>query len=118
MQRLVEWGRLLYAAALPMAHTSNVVTAWANVDQRAGRRFSVHVNASTEAGASPAEQEGAREAATLLLGLPWELLHDGQGFLFQGARPTRVRRRLPNTRNLTVPVVSTPIRILLITARP
>src|SRR5204862_8176276 len=57
-------------------------------------------------------------AATVLLSLPWELLHDGDGFLFQGARPTRVRRRLPNTRDLTVPVVSTPIRILLITARP
>ena len=26
-------------------------------------------------------------AATSLLGLPWELLHDGTGFLFQGARP-------------------------------
>ena len=60
----------------------------------------------------------AREAATLLLGLPWELLHDGDGFLFQGAKPTRVRRRLPNTRDLEVPVVATPIRILLVTARP
>ncbi len=60
----------------------------------------------------------AREAATLLLGLPWELLHDGDGYLFQGAKPTRVRRRLPNTRVLDVPVVATPIRILLVTARP
>ncbi|HYI08926.1 MAG TPA: CHAT domain-containing protein, partial [Thermoanaerobaculia bacterium] len=57
-------------------------------------------------------------AATLLLGLPWELLHDGQRFLFQGAKPVRVRRRLPNTRVLDVPVVATPIRILLVTARP
>ena len=45
------------------------------------------------------EIEAAREAATVLLGLPWELLHDGKGFLFQGAKPTRVRRRLPNTRD-------------------
>ena len=37
----------------------------------------------------------AKEVATLLLGLPWELLHDGDGYLFQGAKPTRVRRRLP-----------------------
>ena len=49
---------------------------------------------------------------------PWELLHDGDGYLFQGAKPTRVRRRLPNTKVLDVPVVATPIRILLVTARP
>ena len=57
-------------------------------------------------------------AATELLRLPWELLHDGEGFLFQGAKPVRVRRRLPNTKVLDVPVVAPPIRILLVTARP
>ena len=60
----------------------------------------------------------AQEAATELLRLPWELLHDGDSFLFQGAKPVRVRRRLPNTKVLDVPVVAPPIRILLVTARP
>ena len=78
----------------------------------------MHVDAALEAGAPEAEVNTAREAATLLLGLPWELLHDSNAFLFQGARPVRVRRRLPNTRVLDVPVVATPIRILLVTARP
>ena len=32
--------------------------------------------------------QAAREAATALLALPWELLHDGKSFLFQGAKPT------------------------------
>lgn len=50
--------------------------------------------------------------------MPWELLHDGKAFLFQGAKPTRVRRRLPGTEAFDVPVVATPIRILLVTARP
>ncbi len=50
--------------------------------------------------------------------MPWELLHDGEAYLFQGAKPTRVRRRLPNTKVLDVQVVSPPIRILLVTARP
>jgi hypothetical protein len=117
-QNLVAWGRLLHDAALPAAHTANVLAAWAAVKGNAGRRFSVHVDSSLEAGASDADMNTAREAATLLLGLPWELLHDGGAFLFQGAKPTRVRRRLPNTRNLDVPVVATPIRILLVTARP
>lgn len=117
-ESLLKWGQLLYTAALPVAYTSNVMIAWAGVDSDTGRRFSVQVDAAMEAGAADADLQTARESATLLLGLPWELIHDGRAFLFQGARPTRVRRRLPNTRVLGVPVVATPIRILLVTARP
>ena len=115
---LVQWGRLLHEAALPAAHRENVMRAWARIGDQGGRRFSVHVDASLEAGAPEADQNTAREAANVLLGLPWELLHDGGAFLFQGARPTRIRRRLPNTTVLDVPVIDTPIRILLVTARP
>ena len=115
---LVQWGQLLHAAALPVASVSNVMQAWAKIDSQAERRFSVYVDSTLEVGASDADIATAREAATLLLGLPWELLHDGEGFLFQGAQPTRVRRRLPNTKSLDVPVVATPIRVLLVTARP
>lgn len=114
----MKWGQLLYAAALPSAHTANVMSAWTRINSDAARRFSVHVDAAVEAGAPHADEVAAREAATLLLGLPWELLHGGEGFLFQGATPTRVRRRLPNTRVLDMPVVATPIRILLVSARP
>lgn len=115
---LERWGQLLHGAALPVAHTANVMQAWARIDAHAGRRFSVHVDAALEAGASDPEAAVAREAATALLGLPWELLHDGGGYLFQGARPTRVRRRLPNTRVFDLPVADPPIRVLLVTARP
>lgn len=115
---LVTWGRLLHDAAMPVGPTANVRSAWAGIDGHAGRRFSIHVDAALEVGASDADTVTAREAATLLLGLPWELLHDGDSFLFQGARPTRVRRRLPNTRDLDVSVVATPIRILLVAPRP
>src|SRR5215475_8256448 len=115
---LMKWGQLLHAAAMPVAYRENVMQAWARISDRAGRRFSVHVDPALEAGAPATEVQAAQEAATLLLGLPWELLHDGDNYLFQGAKPTRVRRRLPNTRVLDVPVVATPIRILLVTARP
>ncbi|MGH2744315.1 MAG: CHAT domain-containing protein, partial [Thermoleophilaceae bacterium] len=117
-ESLVKWGQLLHEAAMPVVHTANVMQAWAGVKGNAGRRFSVHVDAALEAGTPAGDVENAGEAATLLLGLPWELLHDGDGFLFQSAKPTRVRRCLPNTRVLDVPVVATPIRILLVTARP
>ncbi len=115
---LVEWGKCLYEAALPVAHTANVMQAWARINAHAGRRFSVHVDTALEADAPEAEVLTAKEAATTLLGLPWELLHDGKAFLFQGARPTRVRRRIPGTEAFDVPIVATPIRILLVTARP
>src|SRR2546427_3209102 len=115
---LVKWGQLLHEGAMPLAHTTNVMKAWARIEADAGRRFSVHIDASLEADAPELEVAAAREAATRLLGLPWELLHDGDSFLFQGAKPTRVRRRLPNTKVLYVPLVATPIRILLVTARP
>ena len=94
------------------------MNAWARIGDHAGRRFSVYVDTALEAGAPESDVATAREAATLLLALPWELLHDGDGYLFQGAKPVRVRRRLPNTKPLDVSVVATPIRILLVTARP
>ena len=86
------------------------------ISDRAGRRFSVHVDPALEAGAPETEVQAAQPprccsacrgncCTTATLPLP-------------GAKPTRVRRRLPNTRVLDVPVVATPIRILLVTARP
>jgi tetratricopeptide (TPR) repeat protein len=117
-ENLIEWGKLLHQAAMPSAHVANVKEAWKAIQGPAGRRFSVHVDSALEVGAPEAEIETAQEVATILLGLPWELLHDGEAFLFQGAAPTRVRRRLPATKRFEVPVVATPIRILLVTARP
>jgi tetratricopeptide (TPR) repeat protein len=117
-ENLVKWGQLLHEAAMPLTYTANVMKAWAKIGDHAGRRFSVHVDTALEAGAPDAEVKTAKETATLLLALPWELLHDGDDYLFQGAKPTRVRRRLPNTKVLNVPVVAPPIRILLVTARP
>lgn len=117
-ENLARWGLLLYEQAMPVAHTANVMKAWARVGNQAGRRFSVHVDAVLEAGASDADVKTAKEVATALLKVPWELLHNGEAYLFQGAKPTRVRRRLPNTKVFDLPVLAPPIRILLVTARP
>ena len=78
-ENLVKWGRLLHEAAMPAAHRENVMNAWARIGDHVGRRFSVHVDTALEAGAPDADIKTAQEAATLLLGLPWELLHDGGG---------------------------------------
>ena len=117
-ENLVKWGQLLHDAAIPVAHRVEVMKAWEKTGDHAGRRFSVHVDVALEAGAPEADVKTAQEVATLLLGLPWELLHDGERYLFQGAKPTRVRRTLPGTEAMGVAVVATPIRILLVTARP
>lgn len=115
---LVEWGRALHHAAMPADKAASVLQAWAQVADGAARRFSVHVEPELDDCMPEADVLAAREAATLLLGLPWELLHDGRGFLFQGGRPVRVRRRLPNTHAVEPPVLATPIRILLASPRP
>jgi tetratricopeptide (TPR) repeat protein len=68
--------------------------------------------------ASAEDQAAANEAASLLLSLPWELLHDGRGFLFHGKNPVRVRRRLPNRNPQKSVTRELPIRILLLSPRP
>jgi tetratricopeptide (TPR) repeat protein len=117
-ENLVKWGDLLYKSAFPSDLTTNVMNAWARTGDNVARRFSVYVDVDPRPDAPESDAMAAREAGTLVLGLPWELLHNGGGFLFQGARPTRVRRCLPFTRAVDVPIASTPVRILLVTARP
>jgi hypothetical protein len=63
-------------------------------------------------------QAVAKEATTDLLALPWELLHDGRSYLFQGQHAVRVRRRLPNWYAQPHAVTGLPIRILLVSPRP
>jgi tetratricopeptide (TPR) repeat protein len=115
--QLPKWGQDLYGAALGAATARDALAAWqasANVE----RRFSIKVDADLPEGAEQDAQSAANMAASELLSLPWELLHDGRGFLFQGKHAARVRRRLPN--RLAQPVVATslPIRILLVSPRP
>ena len=118
-EQLERWGRLLHDAALPGQPAAEVLQSWAAVGTaRAARRFSVEVDAAPDAGTPEDEVQAMREAGTLLLGLPWELLHDSRNFLFQGAQPVRVRRRLPAEHSAPVPVLATPIRVLLASPRP
>src|SRR6185436_14632544 len=97
---IVKWGQKLHKTAMPMEYTANVMQAWAKIATNADRRFSVYLDVALEAGLPEADVKAAKEAATLMLALPWELLHDGKSYLFQGAKPARVRRRLPSTEAL------------------
>jgi len=113
---LPRWGRLLYDTLnVDVARTP--FEAW-KAAAIAERRLTVKVDRELAQGASNEAQQSADQAATLLLSLPWELIHDEQGFLFQGANGVRVRRSLPN-RNAQPAIASLPpIRVLLVSPRP
>ena len=115
---LPEWGQDLYKAALASDSAREILAAWQNVADGAARCFSIVIDNALPEGSSEDQQATANEAASELLSLPWELLHDGRGYMFQGARAARVRRRLPNRRSHKVAITGLPIRILLVSPRP
>jgi tetratricopeptide (TPR) repeat protein len=119
--KLPEWGQELYKAALGSEAGRDAFTAWQSASltsDNAERRFSVQVDGGLPEGSAKEAQVATGEAATELLALPWELLHDGRSWLFQGRNPVRVRRRLPNRHAEPARPTALPIRILLVSPRP
>jgi CHAT domain-containing protein len=116
--RLPGWGKLLFDEAAKTDSAKETLKAWRNAADNAEQRFSVMVDSELSEGASAEDQAAAKEAASMLLSLPWELLHDGRGFLFHGKNPVRVRRRLPNRNPQKSVTRELPIRILLVSPRP
>ena len=112
---LADWGRALYDAALSHADVQKALRPWLDCEHR---RFSIEIDPDPPTGAGNQEQASCREAATALMALPWELLHDGRTFLFHGKKPVRVRRRLPNRHSQPAPQLELPIRILVVSPRP
>jgi tetratricopeptide (TPR) repeat protein len=120
-KRLPQWGQDLHRAALGAESAREAVTAWeqtATGSAAAERRFSVQVDRELPEGSAKEAQDAAGEAATELLALPWELLHDGRSWLFQGKQAVRVRRRLPNRHPQSARPTALPVRILLASPRP
>jgi tetratricopeptide (TPR) repeat protein len=115
--QLPQWGQDLYKALAPPV-ALEALTGWLQAGIDGERRFSILVDKDLPDGAGKEDQAAAMEAATELLSLPWELLHDGRGFLFHGQHPVRVRRRLPNRHSQRVRPSQLPIRILLVSPRP
>ena len=118
VKKLPAWGLDLYNVLNDEA-ARDALEDWKRAPAKAARRFTVVVDADLVKGASGEEQEEAKEAATQLLGLPWELIHDGKSYLFRGQRGVSVRRRLPNRdRSMDAIVTKPPIRVLLVSPRP
>ena len=117
---LPEWGQWLYQAAMAADSAREPLEAWrrAGDSSSISRRFSVQVDDQPVEGTTDDEAALFREAASDLLSLPWEILHDGRGYLSQGAGGVRVRRRLPNRRQVKTIEAKLPIRVLLLCPRP
>jgi len=113
---LPEWGNALYKAALGGESAREPFEAWKRTT--GSRRFSVQVDGEPLEGTDDAQAALIREAASDLLSLPWEIMHDGVGFLSQGANGVRVRRRLPNRKETITAQAELPIRVLLLSPRP
>ncbi|HEX3551724.1 MAG TPA: CHAT domain-containing protein [Thermoanaerobaculia bacterium] len=120
--KLPQWGQELYQSALGKESARDALAAWqtatAHVSDTVERRFSVQVDRELSEGSPEEAQAAAGEAATELLALPWELLHDGRTWLFQGKHAVRVRRRLPNRHSQPARSTALPVRILLVSPRP
>jgi hypothetical protein len=116
--QLPQWGQDLYHAVIATQPAQEALHAWQHAAAGAERHFSVLVDSDLPDGSSPDAQATAREAAAGLLALPWELLHDGRSYLFQGQHAVRVRRRLPNRYAQPHAVTDLLIRILLVSPRP
>lgn len=101
---LAAWGRTLYQATLDLPAVRDLTAAWRDLGPRE-RRLLVRGDASDPASAAA-------------LDLPWELLHDGTGFLIQSKQPVQFQRRLTSGGSEPLAPVPPPLRILAISPRP
>jgi tetratricopeptide (TPR) repeat protein len=123
-EKLPQWGQELFKAASSTDPAKKALNEWLQAADDAERRFSIEVDSDVIEDVNQTDEEKravrteANEAASELLSLPWELLHDGRGFLFHGKNPVRVRRRLPNRDPQKSTATSSPLHILLVSPRP
>ncbi|MBF0162355.1 MAG: tetratricopeptide repeat protein [Magnetococcales bacterium] len=120
--RLSLWGQQLYQAALGQPKALAVRMAWEAASRGHQRRFTVWMDdaALSVFPSAPVSQSVRKKKVAMaqLLSLPWEVLHDGTRFLFQGFVPVRVRRRLPNRIHREILSSAPPLRVLLLSPRP
>ena len=117
-KQLPKWGKLLFDQALPLKQQGQLLHEWQKSRSQGKRRFTVFLDDAVDDDCPEEEAKVSKEAATTLLSLPWELIHDNRSYLFKGAHPARVRRQLPNQGSREIVVTEPPIRILLVCPRP
>lgn len=117
-KKLPDLGKALYESILNHPESHKAVNAWKACAKEYDLRFSVMVDQEPPTGATKKKKGETEKAATQLLSIPWELLHDKNAYLVQGAKPIGIKRRLPNREVMDVAIAKLPVRILLVSARP
>lgn len=110
---MADWGKQLFEKLTERREDLLLFLEWKG-DQVHERRFSVKFNFFNEKNLPPEKLE----AVNLLMATPWEILHDGTGYLFQGKKPVRVRRRIPNRGKKEPLPLRDKLRVLLLSPRP
>lgn len=114
------WGQKLYNALHQSKMFHQTLTRWKNSSGKQGRRLTISVAPRT----AIEKNSRTKEAATWLLSLPWELLHDETNYLLESIEGFQICRRLVHNHNnfersLSEVVSQTPpVRLLLICPRP
>ncbi len=114
---LPEWGKALYAAALGGESAREPLEAWKR--KTGSRRFSVQVDPDPPEGTDQEQSAQIREAASDLLSLPWEIMHDGSRLSLAGRQrgagaPPPAASQADRSRRKP----ALPIRVLLLSPRP
>ena len=103
-KNLAVWGREFYDRTLGLG--GEQTSAWRRASGHA-RRVVIEV-----------DDEGEGTGAAALLALPWELLADEEGYLFEGGLKARVIRRIPRQTSKEPLPTADRLRVLLVIARP
>ncbi|MFN0173826.1 MAG: tetratricopeptide repeat protein [Saprospiraceae bacterium] len=115
--QLPGWGEALFKAISGEESALSLLLEWKG-DRQHERRFSIKLDAALPDALPEEQKTDFLEATTLLLSTPWEILHDGRNFLFQGQQPVRVRRMQPNRKRRDPLPLQKVLRILLVVPRP
>lgn len=90
---LPRWGGKIFEATMDIPQCREVVKAFQKSRQDREKRFTIFLNIR-----KPADRkrlESAFAACVRILNIPWELMHDGENYLFKGAVSTRGQHHLP-----------------------
>ncbi|MEO0769400.1 MAG: CHAT domain-containing protein [Cyanobacteria bacterium J06649_4] len=120
-ESLLKWGNALLQAATGYGFAREPFEAWKSTVQKqsnVSHRFSVQVDGEVLARINEDECALAQEAASDLLSLPWEIMHDNDDYLFRSGNGVQVRRRLPHGKHTVGLKAKLPLKVLLVSPRP
>lgn len=115
-QLLPHWGYELYKSVMVHTSVKTPFKAWKSA--KGNHRFSVEMVLPEQGFEPENNRTELKKAASHLLSLPWEVLHDKRGYLFQGVNGIRVSRRLPSAYGGQAEKMDLPVKVLLLSPRP